>query len=468
VEFYNKYQKKFLFFILALFFGSLPVLAKSPEEKRAKIKESFSKCRKGDQLSCFEVGEYYERKRAYKRAIAIYKKACSQYNPKGIDKACEKLTFGEKEVFDISGLSSAKRRMSYKYIRECRNRAYSGCFNLGMLLFDAGKKNEGRKLIKRACKGEVQSACYWLKGDPSSWIIFYASIILIGIVCFIVANAFLSKEEEFKSTESIDQEKQEAFNYRSYGFIFSYSRPFFTRYVSPVVKGLKNKRKLREKYRRPLAKAGLSEVLSQEDFFSFKLFLIIAFPVIFILVREFLEESWSLSFIPVVGVIGFFYPDIWVRGHAERRRKEIIMAMPFAVDMLALSVEAGLDFIAAMAKVIEKARPSALVSEFKILQKEIKIGASRAEALRNLSWRVDLVAISSFTATLIAADSVGANIGPILKNLSEEIRQKKSAEIEKQGATAATKILFPMLFLIVPAVFIVVAAPIALELLAGG
>jgi tight adherence protein C len=139
--------------------------------------------------------------------------------------------------------------------------------------------------------------------------------------------------------------------------------------------------------------------------------------------------------------------------------------MPFAVDMLALSVEAGLDFIAAMAKVVDKARPSALTEEFSTLQKEIKIGASRAEALRNMSWRIDLIPITSFAATLIAADSVGANIGPILKSLSVEIRQKKSSDAEKQGATAATKILFPMLFLIVPAVFIVVAAPIVLELM---
>jgi tight adherence protein C len=116
----------------------------------------------------------------------------------------------------------------------------------------------------------------------------------------------------------------------------------------------------------------------------------------------------------------------------------------------------------------EKAKPSALTNEFQILMKEIQIGASRAEALRNMAWRVDLIQISSFCATLIAADSVGASIGPILKALSVEIRQKRSSEVEKAGATAATKILFPMLFLIVPAVFIVVGAPLILEAMGGG
>ena len=143
------------------------------------------------------------------------------------------------------------------------------------------------------------------------------------------------------------------------------------------------------------------------------------------------------------------------------------MNMPFCVDMLALSVEAGLDFVAAMQKVNEKAEPNPLTEEFEIVIKEIRIGASRAEALRNLAWRVDLIQISSFSATLVAADSVGASIGPILKALSLEIRQKRSAEIEKAGATAATKILFPMMFLIVPAVMLIVAAPLLLEWVGG-
>ncbi|TDJ08721.1 MAG: type II secretion system F family protein [Deltaproteobacteria bacterium] len=442
--------------------GSLTV-----EERKAIMKKTFQECRDGEQRKCYEVGEYYEKKGAYKKSISIFKKACSRFNPKGIDKACEKLKYGEKEVFDISGFSGAKRSRSFKYIRECRRKAYAGCFNLGLLYEESAKEQMAKSLIQRACKGGVESACYKLRGDQSSQIIFWASIFLIGLVCFIVANAVLSKEEAFKATEIIGEENAGEIDYKKFGSILSYSRPFFVRYFSPIVAGLKGKKKLRERYKRPLARAGLTEALTPEDFFAFKLFLIIAFPIVFIGIRQFLDETWPLTLIPVLAGVGFIYPNIWANGLGDARQKEIIMSMPFAVDMLALSVEAGLDFIAAMAKVTEKARPSALVDEFNLIQKEIKIGATRAEALRKMAWRVDMIPITSFTATLIAADSVGANIGPILKNLSVEIRQKKSAEAEKQGATAATKILFPMLFLIVPAVFIVVAAPIALELIIG-
>jgi tight adherence protein C len=227
------------------------------------------------------------------------------------------------------------------------------------------------------------------------------------------------------------------------------------------------KKKLRDKYRRKLASSGMTKHLTPEDFFAFKLFLIIGFPILFIMIRQFLEETWPMSILPVLSAVGFFYPDIWINGKITKRSDEMIQNMPFIVDMLALSVEAGLDFMAAMQKVIEKAPPSPLVDEFEILIKETKVGASRAEGLRQLSWRCNTLPISSFCATLIAADAVGASIGPILKTLAAELRQKRSSEAEKKGATAATKILFPMMMFIMPAVFIIIGAPIILQFVGG-
>ncbi len=155
-------------------------------------------------------------------------------------------------------------------------------------------------------------------------------------------------------------------------------------------------------------------------------------------------------------------------GRIEKRREDMMRGMPFIVDMLALSVEAGLDFMAAIQKVIEKAPRSPLVEEFETMIKETKIGSSRAEGLRQMAWRIDVLPINSFCATLIAADSVGASIAPILKQLSIEMRQKRSSEAEKKGATAATKILFPMIIFIMPAVFIAIAGPMLIKFITGG
>ena len=318
--------------------------------------------------------------------------------------------------------------------------------------------------LSEACKESV------IPMPTGSALLFYASLILIGGTVFLIARMIFADEESFKAAEQIGEtsDKAQKQNYADHGIILRYSRPFFKRYISPIIQNMKGRNKIKKKYKRILATAGLTDDITPEDFLAFKVFLILGFPIVFLAVRLFLEETWPLSYIPLIAVLGFFYPDIWIRGKIDRRKKDVVMNMPFIVDMLALSVEAGLDFVAGMTKVIEKAKKSALSDEFKILIKEIKIGASRAEALRNMAWRLDMVQISSFCATLIAADSVGASIGPILKALAKEIREKKSAQAEKAGATAATKILFPMLFLIVPAVFLMIGAPFAIQMMSGG
>ncbi len=301
-------------------------------------------------------------------------------------------------------------------------------------------------------------------------LLYMAGAFLIGLAVFLIARTVFQDEDRFKAQEKLEDADQEEEVEETKDIILKYSRPFFKRYFSPVVMGMKNKKKIKDKYRRKLASAGMTKQLTPEDFFAFKLFLILGFPIVYLALRSFLEveQDWPLSATPLVSLFGYVYPDIWIKGKIDARRKEIISSMPFVVDMLALSVEAGLDFVAAMQKVIEKAPKSALVDEFETMIKDTKIGASRAEALRQMGWRIDALPVSSFCATLIAADSVGASIGPILKTLSGELRQKRSATAEKLGAQAATKLLFPMIFLVLPAVAIVIAAPIALEFLGGG
>ncbi len=340
-----------------------------------------------------------------------------------------------------------------KNICEEKKLNFSGCY---------------KSYLEKACVGGEKNACSEQEGKqglPGSRILYFAALGLIGLAVFLITKTIFQDEDQYQAQEKLEENKSE--NLGNVGFVLKYSKPFFRRYFTPVVSSMKNKKAFKETYKRPLAAAGLTNILTPEDFFAFKLFLILGFPIVFLVVRVFMEADWPLSLIPIVALVGFYYPNFWVNGKIEERQKEIMMNMPFSVDMLALSVEAGLDFIAAMSKVNEKAKANALSEEFEIVIREIKVGASRAEALRSMAWRIDMIQISSFCATLIAADSVGASIGPILKALAGEIRQKKSAEIEKAGATAATKILFPMMFLIIPSVILIIFAPIVLEMLAG-
>jgi tight adherence protein C len=293
----------------------------------------------------------------------------------------------------------------------------------------------------------------------------WAPAILIFIAIFIIVRVFMEEQDKFKTQEALEEAENSAKVNKQPVFI-KLTRPFYKRYFLPMTQG-KNKQKYRTKYRQKLANAGLIKDMSPEEFMALKFFMILGGPFGFLIVRFIMEADWPLMITPVMGLIGYVYPDIWLSGLIANRANEILRAMPFIIDMLALSVEAGLDFMAAIQRVIEKAPASPLNEEFETLVRETKIGSSRAEGLRQLGWRINIIEINSFCATLIAADSVGASIGPLLKQLSTELRVKRSSRAEQAGATAATKILIPMIFFILPAVLVAIFAPMVLKMMSG-
>jgi tight adherence protein C len=142
--------------------------------------------------------------------------------------------------------------------------------------------------------------------------------------------------------------------------------------------------------------------------------------------------------------------------------------MPFIVDLLALSTEAGLDFMGAIGKVVEKAKPSPLVEEFEQVLKEIQVGSSRAEALQEMSNRLNMSEISSFVAILISADQMGASIGKVLRQQSEQIRTERFLAGEKEGAKASQKIMLPMFLFILPAIMLTIFGPFLLQMMQSG
>ncbi len=296
--------------------------------------------------------------------------------------------------------------------------------------------------------------------------LLYASLILVFISIFLIVRVFIEDQDKYKTQEALE-EVENIERVKKQPLFLKLTRPFYKRYFLPIIQSSKHRSNFKTKYRQKLANAGLLKEMTPEEFVALKFFMILGGPFMFLAIRYVMESDWPLSLTPLMGVVGFFYPNLWLSGMIKNRGDNVLRAMPFIVDMLALSVEAGLDFMAAIQKVIEKAPPSPLVEEFETLVKETKIGSSRAEGLRQLGWRVNIIEINSFCATLIAADSVGASIGPLLKQLSSELRAKRSARAEQLGATAATKILIPMIFFILPAVIVAIFAPMGLKMISG-
>jgi tight adherence protein C len=304
------------------------------------------------------------------------------------------------------------------------------------------------------------------KFKETSNALFYAPLVLIFVAIFLIVRVFMEDQDKYKTQEALE-EAEATTKPKNSALFLRITRPFYKRYFLPIVQSSKHKQNFRTKYRQKLANGGLMKEMSPEEFVALKFFMILGGPFAYLCVRYVTDADWPVSITPVMGIVGFFYPDVWLSGMIKRRADDTLRAMPFIVDMLALSVEAGLDFMAAMQRVIEKAPPSPLVEEFETLIKETKIGSSRAEGLRQLGWRVNIIEINSFCATLIAADSVGASIAPLLKQLSAELRVKRSSRAEQLGATAATKILIPMIFFILPAVLVAIFAPMVLKFVSG-
>jgi len=215
-----------------------------------------------------------------------------------------------------------------------------------------------------------------------------------------------------------------------------------------------------------LRKAGKPMELSATEIVSF-MELSAAFGLLVgVLVCFWLDVNVLFSL--VFALFAASYPLIWLRDKVKARHHAITRALPYNLDLLTLSVEAGLDFAAALGKVVEKGRKGPLADELSITLKELKLGKTREEALRNLGQRVDLQTLTSFVHALIQADKMGTPLGKILRILSTQMRIERTQRAEKLANEAPVKLLFPLICFIFPTVFIMIFAPIVYQVFFGG
>jgi tight adherence protein C len=160
----------------------------------------------------------------------------------------------------------------------------------------------------------------------------------------------------------------------------------------------------------------------------------------------------SVLLFPVsLGALGYVAPGYIVNGRARRRREAAASQLPDALDLLAVSVEAGLSFDAAINKLTQHMQ-GPLVEELELMLGEMRIGSSRPEALKKLAQRLDTREISAFTRSLIQADQLGISLGRILRVQATDSRLKRQAAAEEKAAKAPIKMLFPtVLFILGPA-----------------
>jgi tight adherence protein C len=158
------------------------------------------------------------------------------------------------------------------------------------------------------------------------------------------------------------------------------------------------------------------------------------------------------------GILGYLLPTSTISRRIRRRKKEILLALPSALDLLTISVEAGLGFDAALTRVTDKYR-NALTAEFNQVLNEIRLGRPRLEALDDMGRRNKVEELNNFLQAIIQSEQLGVGIANVLRIQSEEIRRRRRQRAEEQGQKAPIKMLIPMIGCIFPTLFIVLLGP---------
>jgi tight adherence protein C len=182
-----------------------------------------------------------------------------------------------------------------------------------------------------------------------------------------------------------------------------------------------------------------------------------------LLVGGMLAPKYALMLLFFGGVAGFAAPGIYVNGRARRRQAAVAAELPDALDLLAVSVEAGLGFDGAVQKLTEHME-GPLIEEFDLALGEMRIGEGRQEALRKISERSGSPEMASFVRAIIQADQLGISLGRILKVQAGDTRLKRQLLAEEKAMKAPIKMLFPTVVFIFPAMFLVVLGPAFLNL----
>lgn len=239
-------------------------------------------------------------------------------------------------------------------------------------------------------------------------------------------------------------------------------RPFKERakaMILPLLLKLAGKmpRHQQEIYEKRLNSAGNPHNMEAATFLLFKYLTLGLFALVGIL-------SGSLACVGIMVFLGFLLPEIYLKSQEKARRESILRSLPDILDLISVSVEAGLGFDGALQKVCEKSR-GPLTEDFERSLQELNLGKPRREALRDMADRVNVDDVSTFLASIIQADQLGVSITNVLRLQSRQVRNNRRMRAEEQAQKAPIKILLPLLLFIFPTILIVLLGPAIIQLM---
>lgn len=252
--------------------------------------------------------------------------------------------------------------------------------------------------------------------------------------------------------------------------------PVLFRILLPLTPNLKQMamslgmEKVRKQADAMLVTAGYEGLISGWEFLALKFLMPVTVGPLWCVLAHVLTLSMptlrpSFGLLCLMGVLlSYAYPILWLRSAVKLRQTKILRAMPFVLDLLTLSVEAGLDFMTAMQRSTERQTIDPLSEELLRVVREIQIGNPRRKALKAMSDRINLADMRSLVNALVQADELGVSIGSILRIQADQIRMRRFERAEKLANEAPVKLLAPLMLFIFPSVFLILLGPVIFKL----
>ncbi len=252
------------------------------------------------------------------------------------------------------------------------------------------------------------------------------------------------------------------------------SQPFSERVIIPILRKIGEfsarftPQKVILETNRKLELAGNPGRLDATTFLAFRLIVPVVLIGFMILINSLSAAPWPLSrfslVLLLVGFVGFYMPQLWLTSRINARQKEVRKAMPDALDLLTICVEAGLSFDAAMSKVSEKWENELSLAFARVIR-EIQLGKLQREALRDMADRLGIPEMTSFVAAVIQSQQLGVSIAKVLRIQSDQMRIRRRQRAEEEAHKAPVKMILPMAFLIFPSIMIILLTPALLQIM---
>lgn len=283
---------------------------------------------------------------------------------------------------------------------------------------------------------------------------------VIGVAFFFIAIGMGRGRREEEIAERLAQFAERPLTLEE----IELQKPFRERVIAPLVNKISTAisrrmpRQTMERLRQQLEMAGNPGNLQPGAFLVLQWVTTVLLGVLGFVIFRRQPLNKLILLVLALALFGYFLPRLWLNRRIQARQKAIVKALPDAIDLLTISVEAGLGFDLALQRVVEKWNND-LSREFARVLSDIRLGKSRREALRDLVARTGVPDLSTFIAAVIQAEQLGVSIAKILRVQSDQLRVRRRQRAEELAHQAPVKMLFPLVFLIFPSMFVVILGP---------